>query len=479
MSMQGIVVCLGVSSVVFFFTSITFFAGWRLTSTAQHALSHRAFQLAGTLALDVEESILIDDNYSAYRSLTRAMSNNTDVVYAYIQLYNGKIFTHTFEGGFPKQILTLKHDNKENAITYSTPENRILEVSVPLLENQLGSLRLGISQKEVFQEQRFFILVMSGILAFSMGITFIVAHQIGVFIGKPMRQLADMARSIPYGKINPDDISTEGTSEVRSLSLAFREMVYDLHRLESESRATQRHMVSAERLAALGELSAGLAHEIMNPLDGVMEGCRHIKSQISNSGHLVRYLQLMESGLVRIERVMRQMLDYARGSGVEPQLEEYDLKGIIKEISELAYPQMRKRKVELKLDCECSFNAICDRQLLSQALLNLLLNAVDACADRENPTIIVSLTDYEDLIQVGVGDSGVGIPENMREKIFTPFFTTKDPDKGTGLGLAMARQAIQQCGGDLQLDTQPSILGGAQFYIVLNPANITLKGHEI
>ena len=469
MSMQGVVSWLGIASIVFFFSSITFLGGWRLTKVVQGSLEERSFALANAFSAELVEPALIEDGYSIFRSLKKMVDTNEDVLFAYVKLNDGSVLAHTFTGGFPQALLDLRDDNPQRFVMFTTESDRVLEVVAPMLEGQLGYLHLGVSQEQVHAEQKRFILMMAFILGVTLAATFLVARQIGGLIGGPIDQLAATARRIPNGDVEAGDIPLEGSQEVNALALALRDMVGDLRRLEEENRVAQQNIISTERLAALGELAAGLAHEILNPLDGVLEGCRYASKNIESPERVGRYLGLMEQGLERIERVMRQMLEFARGPATRLDIQKNDVIRMIEGNFELAVPQLEKRGITITMDTTglVSPFARCDRHLIGQALLNLMLNAADACEASEKPLIVVSTKRKNDWMMLSVDDNGIGISTENVEKVFAPFFTTKDPGKGTGMGLAISQQVARQCGCDLFYDPENARLGGARFTLQL------------
>jgi C4-dicarboxylate-specific signal transduction histidine kinase len=223
-------------------------------------------------------------------------------------------------------------------------------------------------------------------------------------------------------------------------------------------------MTSTERLAAVGELAAGLAHEVINPLDGVIECVRHLSADPEKSERAKRFLPLARDGLTRIERVMRQMLAFARAPGPAA-VEPCHVGELVRGVAGLVEGRLAKRGVELKWDVTGDCSCLCDRQSVEQALLNLILNASDAVQDRPGARIRLRGECDDRWVRLSVEDNGPGVPRELRAKVFEPFFTTKEPERGTGLGLTVSRQNLRHCGGDIILDGSPS--GGACFLMLL------------
>jgi len=199
-------------------------------------------------------------------------------------------------------------------------------------------------------------------------------------------------------------------------------------------------------------------------LDGVIECVRHLSADPAQSERARRFLPLAREGLTRIERVMRQMLSFARAPGPSA-VEPCHVGELIRGVAGLVEGRLAKRGVGLKWDVAGDCSCLCDRQSVEQALLNLILNASDAVQDRPGARIRLRGECDDRWVRLSVEDNGPGVPGELREKVFEPFFTTKEPERGTGLGLTVSRQNLRHCGGDIILDGSPS--GGACFLMLL------------
>jgi len=225
-------------------------------------------------------------------------------------------------------------------------------------------------------------------------------------------------------------------------------------------------MVQSERLAALGELAAGLAHEIHNPLDGMQECLRFLEQDPGKSARAEKYYPMLRAGLDRIARVMREMLTFAR-SGRNISVEVCRVGQVLEELELLVRENMKGRKVRLSWPKPGGCACLCDPQGLAQAGLNLILNAAEAVAVSPDPQVRVDAACDSDWVYISVEDNGPGVPPELRERIFEAFFTTKPFVKGTGLGLSVSRQLIRAAGGELELSRDGGSLPGARFVIRL------------
>ncbi len=466
-TLQTIISWLAIAVVVGFFLSITLSAGWWLARSSREDLVIRARSLANSLAVDAVEPVLLDDAYAAYNVLQRSSLADKEIRYAFIMLQERRIIAHTFDSGFPRELLQYCLTHDEPLMQYRTRDDYILDVAVPVLDGELGHLHLGMSQKRVLHQQRYFSMAMLLVLGTLLAASLLVAQLISWHIGQPLVELATVARRVPGGNLRPSEVPATGTAEIRQLSLAFQQMVTDLRRLKAENLSAQKRMVSAERLATLGEMSAGLAHEILNPLDGIMECCRQLEPHMPAESRQARYVQLIHDGLRRIERVMRQMLVFARAPGKTPDISDCALHDLISDMIELTRPRLERYGIQLDAETSLANRCRCARPLVEQALLNLLLNAADACGESAERRICIWGMVRDEWVDIHVEDSGSGIAEADRERVFRPFFSSKDPGKGTGLGLTVSRDLIEQNGGELVLERSGSRLSGAHFRISL------------
>ncbi|HDY87017.1 MAG TPA: HAMP domain-containing histidine kinase [bacterium] len=241
-------------------------------------------------------------------------------------------------------------------------------------------------------------------------------------------------------------------------------MANRLDSLEHERSITQAQMVHTEKLAALGELAAGLTHEIRNPLDGMLECVHYLEVDPNKGARQAKFLPMIRNGLQRINEVMQQMLTFARSGNIST-TEVCHTAEIIDSLELMLQGQLMSHKIKLTWHKPGTCVCLCNKQGILQALLNLVLNSVDAVEKSSDPEILIDAQCDSQWVYIAVEDNGPGIPETLREKIFEPFYTTKSSGEGTGLGLAISRQLVRAVGGDLELSQEPSVLSGARFTI--------------
>jgi PAS domain S-box-containing protein len=231
---------------------------------------------------------------------------------------------------------------------------------------------------------------------------------------------------------------------------------------EARDKATQ-----MEKLSALGTFVGGIAHEIKNPLMGLSNYIAHVQAHLPDAT-LAPYLERALEQVRRIGRIVDGVLDYARDDDTE--VGSLDLDAVIEDVSDLVQGELRAHGVTLHRPAagDAPLRVQSNRDVLSQALVNLLLNAIHAVRDADRREIRIAVAREPGRVVLSVGDSGPGVPEAIRRRIFDPFFTTKPPGEGTGLGLSVAQQGLSAVGAELAL--VPAVEGGARFLIRLPEA---------
>jgi C4-dicarboxylate-specific signal transduction histidine kinase len=246
-----------------------------------------------------------------------------------------------------------------------------------------------------------------------------------------------------------------------------RETTQEMERREQELRDKQEQLVQAGKLATLGELTTGVAHELNNPLN-------NIGLYIGNVIDRVHLGQLdTEQVLADLEKAMDQVrkateiISHLRtfGRAATITVERVDMDDVIERALSLMHEQLRLRAIEVELDISPDELVVLGNPIqLEQVFINLLTNARDALAKAPERRIRISSRLEGEQIQIVLADSGPGIPAEIQSRIFDPFFTTKEVGAGTGLGLSITYSIVKEHGGEITLAPSPK---GARFEIVL------------
>jgi Amt family ammonium transporter len=236
----------------------------------------------------------------------------------------------------------------------------------------------------------------------------------------------------------------------------------------AELEATQRQLFQSEKLAALGKLSAGIAHEIRNPLTSIKILIHSLVDAGSTESSREKDLNVIETEIERVNKIIRQFLDFARPR--PPSLEPADPRKLIEETLALVGYEMESQGVQLeRVDIFDLPSVPMDREQMKQVLLNLILNALQAMPRGGRLKIQTVLHDPSaeagggPAVEIVVQDSGGGIPSEIQSKIFEPFFSTKE--EGIGLGLSVAQRIVEDHRGRIRVESTPG--KGTTFYVTL------------
>ena len=258
--------------------------------------------------------------------------------------------------------------------------------------------------------------------------------------------------------VGVDEGHASDEDELEFLSTVADVLASIIHRKQTEELKEQHERVarSRERMARLGELSAGVAHNIRNPLHGVL-GCVKILEgeAIRDEPSSPEILTMMRDGLERIERVTRRLLSFARET--TPSLVPTNVADLLEDVLSLTSVQADDKNVSLKIDAEISAQGMLNADWVVEGLTCVVSNAIDASSGGGTVTLSARIDkddDNERQLWLEVSDTGCGIPESDIPRVQDPFFTTKPVGEGSGLGLAITRRVMTEHGGDLEIDSR-------------------------
>ena len=276
----------------------------------------------------------------------------------------------------------------------------------------------------------------------------------------PMGRLATAARRIGWGE-KVQSMNEERVTEVNELIGAFNQMAGDLQRSRLEiDELHAREMERAHQLATVGELASGVAHEIRNPLTGVLGAVEMALKNRPPDDKATPLLEEAQHQLRRIEGTTKQLMSYAR----PPELKEMavDPSLLVERAVHVVSPQATASGITIDVTATSGVPDVhVDPELLVQVLVNLMLNAIDELAAEGAITVRTEFRSPE--LWIAIQDNGPGIPPEDRAEIFRPFYTTKS--HGTGLGLSISSQLAERHGGSLRYEETPG--GGATFVVAL------------
>jgi PAS domain S-box-containing protein len=219
----------------------------------------------------------------------------------------------------------------------------------------------------------------------------------------------------------------------------------------TETKKLEQQIRNSEKLASVGKLAAGVAHEINNPLGGILNCLYNLRKGTLLPGRQEEYWASMEDGVRRVQKIVRQLLDFSQQH--EPAFALTDINHVVDRVLVLATHLFAPNQIVLEMGFGQGLpNVMVDRHMIEQVLMNLILNAVQAMKDGGTLTIRTSVV--EGICLVEVQDTGSGIPPTILPRIFDPFFTTKSEGEGTGLGLSVSLGIVERHGGKILVDSE-------------------------
>ncbi|HQU92584.1 MAG TPA: ATP-binding protein [Pyrinomonadaceae bacterium] len=281
-------------------------------------------------------------------------------------------------------------------------------------------------------------------------------------ISRPLQRITLAAVEVTNGRYGTEVDLRKSNDEIGLLADSFNEMSRKMALDIEQLQTLNEQLARAERLAAMGTLAAGVAHEVNNPLASISSLVQMMKASANDDDR--QKLDIISSQIQRITRVTKDLTDFSR---VRPAARSMiEINSVVEAAIRLASFDAAFQQLELRRNyAENLPNILADADQLQQVFLNLLLNARDAMAD--GGTLIVTTSRDATDISISIADSGTGIDETVRKQLFDPFFTTKPAGKGTGLGLAVCYGIITTHNGRIDVDSNGDGLGGTQFTVSL------------
>jgi signal transduction histidine kinase/CheY-like chemotaxis protein len=313
--------------------------------------------------------------------------------------------------------------------------------------------------------------VVAGVLALAIGVILIVLQSLR--LSRPIQELARQADKMAGGDLEAR-VPIRSGDEIGRLGERFNYMAEQMHLLVKEAiaKATMEkelELAEASRLAAVGRLAAGVAHEVNNPLTYAKGNLQMLSRELEGDEELYELAQEALHGVGRIQNVVRQLSEFAR---TRQRSVPGTVQDAVSSAAKMAMVQLKDRATLVTKVPDLP-QVTMEESKLAQVLLNLFVNSAQAipAGSVEENWVKVEARQLGDSVEITIQDSGPGIPDEVLPHIFDSFFTTKDVGKGYGLGLSVSRSLVERAGGEIEAENNPS--GGARFTIrlPLHPAD--------
>ncbi len=359
----------------------------------------------------------------------------------------------------PKLVLP-KESGKDLAdLADNHPLKNIVDPSEELLKLNKNMMEESAEESQRVAKQAQMTLILLGLLGPAGGL--IAGYGIARGLSRSIYQLSVRVRDMAH-TLDQDvaSVSIEAGGDLQSVDRQLQHVVRRVEEVTERQQRHQREMLRAEQLAAVGQLAAGVAHEVRNPLTSVKMLVEVALRSENRKPLSLEDLRVIHGEIVRLEQTVQGLLDFARLPA--PQRAACDLRDVVAQAVELVQVRARQQRVEIELNTpKTPMIAEVDAGQLRTVLVNLFLNALDAMP--AGGRLLVTLAADREQVRVEVADSGSGIAPEMAARLFTPFATTKAT--GTGLGLSISRRIVEEHGGKLTAANRSA--GGACFTLTL------------
>ncbi len=355
---------------------------------------------------------------------------------------------------------------------------------IPTKDKSKAILYVGISESVYMAIQSKLILkfLMIAVLSFIMIVIF--SYLLISRIIRPVENLSELSENISKGDFSKR-ADVDKNDELGRLAKAFNQMIDSIsssHKMLEEYNLTlqkrvqertnelmriKEQMIQSEKLASIGRLSAGVAHEINNPLSAILSYAYLIREELSSKCDL-NQINLFADGIInetnRTKNIIKSLLEFSRQPRSE--YEWVEINQIIDDIINLIILQKKLENVEIIKDYQKDIPIIkIDAERIKEAIINIIINAIDAMNGRGKLTIKTAIDHKKNVVNISISDTGMGIPSDTMGHIFEPFFTTKPSGKGTGLGLSVTYGIVKQHNGDILVESK--LNEGTTFTIIL------------
>ena len=451
--------------------------------------------LTQTLAQGSIDPIIRNDFYTLEEYVNNLIKKK-NIAYVVIMDRHDRVLAHNSGamGNMPREI----NKRVRGDITpylVQTYYNAVLkidvnDISVPVLidSKKWGTVRVGFSLEYIKEEiaKNVFVVIVTGLISMLLGIA--MALILTRFVTGPIEKFAKSMKTVAAGDLE-QEIRMDTTDEFGVLAMSFNQMAKSLRESKEELKKTYQRLVHKEKMAALGELTARIAHEIKNPL-GIIKGSAQIlveeaeKPEIKTevAGYIIEEVN-------RLNIKIHDLLNHAKPK--PPNLKEVDLNEILEsriKFWESQRPEERNVTIIRKLNREIPFLQL-DKEQIRQLALNMIINACEAMPNGGELRIMTDWNsrgdrhDFEEekgrgessrpqnngYVRVEFKDTGIGIPKKDIQKIFDPFFTTKE--NGTGLGLSTVYRIIENHRGKIEVESKEG--EGSRFSIFFSVNGVT------
>lgn len=451
----------------------------------------RGYFISRALAEQSVSYMLSNDPAGLNMLINEIMAIDPTIHYAFILDNQGNVLAHSFREKVPDDLIKKNTPPADdlpgiiNIVDKNEPHMLIRDFSMATMSKSMGVARVGILENDIRDQVTdtlaslwvmvafFFLLGITAALLFSYTISTplkVLSRQSAIIaienIQAGLWEIREATRK-PYYRVR----RLFGlTDEIDVLFENYSNMLSRLEQAYHDMNKMQQSLFHSEKLASIGTLTAGVAHEINNPLTGISTGLKRIEKDPANKEQIVEYTAMMQESLGKMQKVINDLLTFSRKD--DSHFEKVNALNLVRKTVQLAQYRVKANNITISVDAKNpNIELYVSPSRIEQVFLNIIINAIDATAEKisHQPElhgyINIHIEDDADHIYVIVKDNGQGISRDCISKIFDPFFTTKNVGDGTGLGLSVSYQIVKDHGGMIQVESSPD--EGSRFCVRL------------
>jgi len=448
--------------VILVFGGISLVATYNyVVKVSQDELVKKATLMADVLRDQLLNLVLVNDLSAVNTLIGSVKQDDDDILYVQVLDKSSLTIGHTFGGDRIPEFLS-KNTCASDIRYFSDRHNNIsvIQVTEGLMDGKMGAVVVGLNESVLQQRGSRIVSRLVVIFVLMLLCVALAAVFLSYFILYPIYQVMRGLESFSPGQPLPD-LKIVFNDEIKLLSMKFREMTERLNTMINEFKHTQLQMIQTEKLASIGTLASGVAHEINNPIAGI-EICIHrLQKHKVLDPKQEEYVKLIAEAAQHIKTVVRSLLSYARQP--DQKIELVDICSVAMFSLKLLHYRLQKKEIvvtEHMPDRPCYVRGI--RAQLVQVVVNGIINAIDASDAKSS--IAIQILEAGESYEIAIVDEGRGIDPSIAGKVFDPFFTTKG-NQGTGLGLYVSYNLVTAHNGTIAL--VPGDKRGAKLRIIL------------
>ncbi|GBE03319.1 sensor protein ZraS [bacterium BMS3Abin09] len=407
-------------------------------------LEKKAVSITANLSDRIANNIVLKDHFQTAKAFNEVLDKEKDIEYIFVTDEEGRMFAHTFDNGTPPGILSWNplSGRIRNIQFLDTEAGYIRDVGISVFPGTKSELHVGIREEGLRQtlvKMRYMTIPIIIIVMFT---GFIASFIFSRMVTGPLNKFVEFTKVLGKGKFG-ERVDVPYGDEIGYLARNFNRLSMQLKTAQEkmEEAYTYTHLLQAEKLSSIGQISAGLAHELKNPMTTLKMLFQAYQEQPDMTKEDA---EVISSEIERIDNILTNFMGFVKQKGFK--MADVDLNDLLDRVLSLATYDIEHSGITVHKDMIEDLPTVkADRSLLDHVFLNLIMNSIQAMP--EGGDIRVSGKSEDDFVEIMIWDKGGGIPSDIRSKIFDPFFTTKD--QGTGLGLSIAYNIVKSHGGKL------------------------------